>query len=271
MGPRQFGGGKNMHFLWTARDGDASSGGNPSAADGPGDAPREPPGPEAYAKGRSGAGKWLVPIAGAIGVLLVVGFLMYLSRLNELNTLEREVSTLRAQSESADRNADVRAELERQAARIEGLATRLDVMIDARDAVVKLRRELSRQSAELATMAVRLNRLEQDSGPAAPSTAARDDRDPPPANAPESRPVEPAPGRWTINLVSVADPESARQVERRLDELGVESRIDEVEMDRRSLRRIVVPGFGSYGEAKTAASRLRQQLGLSEEPWISRD
>jgi len=214
---------------------------------------------------------WVVPTAALTVALLVIGGLMLLSRLDDLDVLERRVVALHARSENQTivSEAMLRTELQHVNARIDGLGTRLDAARDLRDTLNSIRRALSKQQDRVDALAARLDGL---AGNGAANAAP--EREPGYSSSVDkhagSKGAAASGETWVINVVSLADPASARQVEQRLGAMGIDARVDMVEMNRRSLRRIVVPGFDSRAEARDTASRLHQQLGLSEEPWISR-
>jgi hypothetical protein len=51
--------------------------------------------------------------------------------------------------------------------------------------------------------------------------------------------------------------------------MGVDSRIDEITRDGRTLYRVVVPGFETHDQARAAAPDLKSRLELPGDPWIA--
>jgi cell division septation protein DedD len=244
--------------------------GTPQATDGdrtpmrsePGGESRLPRGPR---KRADSAPRWLAP-AGAVAVIaLVIGILMFVSQGDRLKALERKVAALHGGSELAGSVDDLRSRMQQLDSRIEDLATRVG-QTNTGDADIKAVRQLvADQGAQIKSLSQRLEQLEhkrKTPGSAAVGESA-------PAQAQASKPA--SSGSWVVNLISVADVASAKRFEQRLRDMGVQSRLDEVDIGGKSLKRVVATGFTSKDEARKFAAKARKQLSLPAEPWISQD
>lgn len=207
--------------------------------------------------------RWFVPAAALVVLLFIVNTAMYFSQSSELSAWQSEVAALRQQLDSSA-NQDLRPEIERIGASVEDLGTRLDAIEDTAAEVKSLRTELARVDKRIEALGGRVDELEQassDSGGTADSASG--------SQAPQAA-AQAAEGEWVINLITVSDPAAAEGVRKRLDGMGVESRIEAVTRDGKSLHRVVVPGYESLDAARSAAPDLKNRLELSGDPWIAR-
>lgn len=223
-------------------------------------------------KQASGAGdgtpaRWLVPAAAVVVVLLVVNIAMYFSQSNELAAWKSEIAALRERVAASGSN-DLGPEVDRIAARLEGLSTRVEASRETSATVEALRADLTRQNQRIEALAARVDELEksasQPGGGAETSGTGASDAQPAGAAGEQDG------GAWVINLITVSDRASAESVRNTLQEKGVDSRIEPVTRDGNTLLRVVVPGFASRAEASDAVPGLKESLGLPGDPWISR-
>lgn len=228
-------------------------------------------------KQASGAGdgtpaRWLVPAAAVIVVLLVVDIAMYFSQSNELAAWKSEIAALRERVAASGSN-DLGPEVDRIAARLEGLSTRVEASQETSAAVEALRADLTRQNEQIEALAARVDEFEKSASQPG-GGAETSDTDTSDTGASDAQPSgsagEQDGGAWAINLITVSDRASAESVRNTLQEKGVDSRIEPVTRDGNTLLRVVVPGFASRAEASDAVPGLKESLGLPGDPWISR-
>lgn len=208
--------------------------------------------------------RWLLPAATVVLVVLVVGALMLLSQGDRVARLEREVAALRGNGAGQETLDGLRSDLRDLDARVADLSNRIDV--NGNEARREIAQQLESQRGEIEALSGRMAALEKSAGAPANkgSEKASSSSAAPAADSTSS-------GRWVVNLVAVADAASAEQVRERLRDMGVKSRIESIKAGDTSLRRVTATGFGSYEQARDFASRAKKTLGLSEDPWVSRE
>lgn len=212
--------------------------------------------------------RWLLAAAAVAVVVLVVIVLLYLSQANRLKTLEQQVATLQEHGYSADDINEIRAGIQRVNARVDALTTRINT-VDTGEADIQTVKELATdQGAKIESLSRRVAELEKGTKVSGKTGGTK-------AGGAGSRTAATggtgAGGSWVVNLISVADAASAEHFEKRLKDMGVQSRIDVVDINGKTLRRVVATGFDSEGDAKKFAASIKAQLSLSETPWVSRD
>lgn len=218
-------------------------------------------------------GRWLVPVSAIVLVILIVGLVLLFSRGDELESLKSQVAALQAQNESTGGVDQLRAEFERLDARVEGLATELGNADEPGARMQALESQVAEQNAAVEALTGRVDELEQalaSAQDAAPEEAAPADEAESASQSTQSS-AQPADGDWVINLIAVGDRASAEQVQGRLAEMGVEAEIQTVTRDGRTLQRVIVPGYASRDDAQSAAPTLKKDLGLADDPWITRE
>ena len=217
------------------------------------------------------AARWFIPLAALVVILLVAGIAGYGSQNNAITALRNEVAALRAQMESSN-NADLGSRVDRVLARVDGLRARLDSVEDLNAELQAVRSTVAGQTDMLEALSGRLEALEQASSGSDSTDKESGDADAADAASPQpaSASDQPDGGEWVLNLITVSDRTSAETVQKRLGEMGVESRIDPISRDGKSLLRVVVPGFKSRAEAEAAAPGIKDRLDLSGDPWIAR-
>lgn len=209
--------------------------------------------------------RWLAPAGAVLVIAVVIGVLMFISQGDRLKTLERRVAALHDNTELASSVDDLRGRIQKLDSRVGTLATRVENSGNG-DADIKAVRQLvAEQGSQIKSLSQRLEQLEHKRKTAARPAAAAN----PPAQAHTSKPA--STGSWVVNLISVADVASARRFEQRLEAMGVPSRLDEVDIGGKSLKRVVATGFASKDQAKAFAAKARKQLSLPQEPWVSQD
>ncbi len=213
--------------------------------------------------------RWLFAAVASVVVVVVIAVLAYISQARRLKTLESEVAALHERGDAANVSDKLGAKMQRLNARIEALTTRIDIL-NGDEADIKAVKQLATdQGAKIESLSQRLGELEHGSktsrkagtnqaGVAATAGSG--------AAGGSSRT-----GGWVVNLIAVADVASANQFEKRLKDMGVHSRIDEVDISGKTLRRVVATGFNTQDEAKNFAATIKEKLSLSQNPWVSRD
>lgn len=204
--------------------------------------------------------RWFIPVAALIFVLLIVNTVMHLSRGEELDTLQREVTALRSQAEASN-NSELSAELDGILAQVEGIGERLDAIDELNSDLQALQGEVARQNDAIETLGGRMDELEQASSRSGGGASP----------APGAVQGSAGDGGWVVNLITVADSDAAEQFRKKLADAGVEARVVPVTIDDRNLQRVVVPGFESFEAAADAAPALKNRLALSDDPWITRE
>jgi cell division septation protein DedD len=206
--------------------------------------------------------RWFIPLAGLVVVLLIVNVAMHLSRGGELDAVKREVAALRSQAEASNIGG-LSAEINRLAARVEGLSAQLTDTDKLNTDLKTLEAEVSRQNEAIEAFSSRMDELEQ-------ATSGSSSGEP--STSPSGQASQGAgDGSWVVNLITVADGEAAEQVQKGLAEAGFEARIVPVTIDGKSLQRVVVGGFESFEAATSAAPAMKEHLELSDDPWITRE
>lgn len=216
----------------------------------------------------SAAARWFIPAAALVVILLIVNAAMYFSQSSELSAWKSEIAALRNELE-ASRGSSPGPELDRVVASVDSLDTRLQSVEDALAGIEALREDVATQNERIEALGGRIDEIEQAasaSGGAAPQAGG--------SEAPDSQPAQSSgqsgDGEWVINVITVSDRASAEQVVKRLDDMGVDSRIEPTTRDGKSLHRVVVPGFQSQDQARGAVPGLKDGLELSGDPWIAR-
>lgn len=231
--------------------------------------PRGGKGPSRSSQGqRELVVRWLAPGAAVVLVILVVGILLYLSQGGRITTLESEVDALRGRGDVQGALDGLRTDLRQLEARVEGLTTQINVK--GNGGRTQARQQLKDQKTQIEALSGRVAELEKALGPSRnQSQAAQDNSSATPGAGQSARTA--SGGGWVVNLVAVADAGSAEQIQKQLKDMGIEPRIDRIKAGGASLQRVVATGFGSYDEAKQFAARAKKKLGLSEDPWVSRE
>lgn len=214
------------------------------------------------------AARWFVPAAALLLVLFIVNAAMYFSQSSELSALQSDVAALRTQLETS-RNNDPGPELDRILASVESLGARLGSVEEMTSGIQSLQEEFAAQNDRIEALGSRIDELEQavdQSGGAASGSDSSETSGSQASGVSGSS----GGGEWVINLITVSDRASAEQVVTRLNEMGVDSRIEPTTRDGKSLHRVVVPGFQSRDEARNAVPGLKDGLELSGDPWIAR-
>lgn len=212
--------------------------------------------------------RWFAPVAVLLVILFIVNAAMYFSQSSELAAWKSEVAALRTQLETS-RSNDPGPELDRILASVEGLDARLGSVEERTAGIQALQEELAAQNDRIEALGSRIDGLEQspdESGSTASGSGSGETSGSQPAEASGQS----GDGEWVINLITVSDRASAEQVVKRLDEMGVDSRIEPTIRDGKSLHRVVVPGFQSHDQARNAVPSLKDGLELSGDPWIAR-
>lgn len=201
--------------------------------------------------------RWFLPVTIVLFLMLILLASLLIAQGSRLDTLQRRVA------EMSERlaNTDADTAIEQLRTRIDALDDRLEIASDIGSGTRALEQTVTEQSSMIEKLADRLDELEQ----ASQDTGAESD-----ATAAGAPPSTQSAGSWVVNLITVADRASAEDFQKRLDELRVKSRIQSVTIEGKSLLRVVVPGFQSQDDAKSAGTELKQQLELSDEPWIAR-
>lgn len=263
-----------QRFLWEAEDGLTAP-----REDSPGNATSNPSrpqgGPTAYDKlvrsrrgGNNTMERWFVPVSAMILATFVVGIIVTLSRGDDLNALENEVTALKEQTQELGTSDDIRTDLDQLDARVEGITTRLSSAQDVSADIQALQSQVAEQNAALETLTARVGELEQASSA---SSATGSGSSSSTASTSTQSSGQTGSGTWVINLITVADRASAEQFQERLNGMNIESRIEAVTRDGKTLQRVLVPGYGSQDEARSAVPELKSRLGLSDDPWIARE
>ncbi len=206
--------------------------------------------------------RWFIPLAGLVIVLLIVNVAMHLTGGGELDALKRDVAALRSQAETSNIDG-MSAEMDRLAARVEGLTAQLTDIDELKNDLQALNAEIARQSETIEAFSGRMDELEQT-----PSRSSDGESSTSPAGEASQQADD---GGWVVNLITVADNEAAEQVRKGLAEAGFEARIVPVTIDGKELRRVVVGGFESFEAATGAAPAMKEHLELSDDPWITRE
>lgn len=206
--------------------------------------------------------RWFIPLAGLVIVLLIVNVAMHLSGGGELDALKREVAALKSRAETSNIDG-MSAEMDRLAARVEGLTAQLTDIDELKANLQTLDAEITRQNETIEAFSGRMDELEQTSSRSSDGESSTS-----PAGEASQQAGD---GSWVVNLITVADSEAAEQVQKGLAEAGFEARIVPVTIDGKELRRVVVGGFESFEAATGAAPAMKEHLELSDDPWITRE
>lgn len=209
--------------------------------------------------------RWLAPAGAVLVIALVIGVLMFISQGDRLKALDRRVSALHDNADLASSVDDLRSRVQKLDSRVETLATRVENSSDGDADIQAVRQLVADQGTQVKSLSQRLEQLEHKRK-TSENPAARENA---PAQAQASRSA--STGSWVVNLISVADVASAKRFEQRLEAMGVPSRLDEVDIGGKSLKRVVATGFASKDQAKAFAAKARKQLSLPQEPWVSQD
>lgn len=208
--------------------------------------------------------RWFLPFAVLILILLVTGMALYIARSSQLSALEHQVAALSEQAAITSPDA----ELGRLEARVEALGDPANAVDDMHAEIQALRSAVTEQNNKIEVLTGRLDKLGQPSSPSGGAGSQSSD-----AGASGSQSAQASEqagnGDWVINLITVADRAAAETFQKRLDNLGVDSRIEVVTLEDKSLQRVVVPGFDSRQAAENAGADLRKRLELSDDPWIT--
>lgn len=206
---------------------------------------------------------WFLPLAGLVLVLLIVSVAMYFSHGSQLNALSREVATLRDQNIGTTSAS----EIEQAQARVAELTSQLGVVDELNAEIQALRDQLQKQNQRIETLAGRIEALEKTPASSA-GTASNDSGDS--STQTEQVDAQTDGGQWVVNLITLGDLEAAESFQKRLNELGIKSRIEAITSGDKTLQRVVVPGFGSQEAAQQVVPELKRSLELSDDPWITR-
>lgn len=213
--------------------------------------------------------RWFIPAAALVLILFIIIVAMYFSQGSELNALKRDVAALGEQSTDT---STLSSDMDQVLARVDELDARMNSAEGMSAEIQTLREDVTRLNETIEALTGRLDELEQ--APEAPGTAGGAGSDSGDTEASGSEPTPAADqggsGDWVINLITVADRAAAERFQERLNTLDVESRIESITRDGKTLQRVVVAGYGSRNEARDAAADLKNRLELSDDPWIAR-
>lgn len=212
--------------------------------------------------------RWFIPVVLLLVVLFVVNISMYISQNNELTAWQSEIAALREQVEASGNN-DRDSEIDRIRASVEGLGTRLAAIEQMNTDLQALQTEVARQNETIEALSGRMDAIEQasaGSGGTGSDAGSSDDSGSQSAGTADQS----GGGKWVINLITVADRASAESMQKRLGNMEIDSRIETITRDGKSLHRVVVPGYDSQEAAADAAPGLKDRLELSGDPWIAR-
>jgi cell division protein FtsN len=76
-------------------------------------------------------------------------------------------------------------------------------------------------------------------------------------------------GRWIINLASYAGPRTADRMQRKFENLGVSTDRQVAEVNGKTMYRLRIAAFRSYGDAEAYFNSIKDRLGL-ESAWITK-
>lgn len=210
--------------------------------------------------------RWFIPAAALVLILFIIVVAMYFSQGSELNALKRDVAALGEQSTDTSM---LSSDMDQVLARVDELDARMNSAEDMNTEIQALREDVARQNETIETLTSRIDELEE-----APSTSGSADSGSGDtgASGTQSTPAadQASSGDWVVNLITVADRASAERFQERLGTLDVDSRIESITRDGKTLQRVVVSGYGSRDEARDAAADLKNRLELSDDPWIAR-
>jgi cell division septation protein DedD len=168
--------------------------------------------------------------------------------------MEQEVAALGEQTAGP--------ELDRLRERMEEFGERADDIDDLKTEVRALRAAISEQTGRIEALNGRLDKLEQARTASPGSDSSQESS--------TQASTQSGDGSWVINLITVGDRASAESFQERLEKLGATSRIEPVTVEDKTLLRVVVPGFESRQAARNAGAELKDQLKLTDDPWITR-
>ncbi|HSH40759.1 MAG TPA: SPOR domain-containing protein [Arenicellales bacterium] len=211
--------------------------------------------------GESGMARWLGPAAVVVILLLLINAFMYFSQGRELAAWQQEIAAIRDRVDTLAGNRPD-AEFERMRVSLDRLSSRMDDLQGLGENLEALETRVAARDQELEALSDRLDELEGASTAAPESEASSSGQD---AGGPDS-----ATGEWIINLITVSERASAEAVRERLSDMDIESRIDDITRDGRTLYRVAVPGFETRDQARTAAPDLKSRLELPGDPWIAK-
>lgn len=210
--------------------------------------------------------RWFIPTAALVLILFIIVVAMYFSQGSELNALKRDVAALGEQSTDTSM---LSSDMDQVLARVDELGTRISSTEGVNVEIQALREDITRQNETIETLTSRIDELEKAS-----STSGGADSSSSNTEASGSQSTQAADqagtGDWVINLITVADRAAAERFQERLGTLDVNSRIESITRDGKTLQRVVVSGYGSRNEARNAAADLKNRLELSDDPWIAR-
>lgn len=193
--------------------------------------------------------RWFLPVTILLLLLLVMLAILYFAQGRHINALQERVDDLNERIAGA--SADT--EIDRLSARVEELGERLQNAGGINTELEALRGTVAEQGGRIETLTDRLATLEK-AGTVSKSTAVSGGA---------------GSGAWVVNLITVADHAAAEAMQGRLNEIGVESRIEPVTIEDKSLQRVVVAGFETREAAEKAGGDLKARLKLSDDPWIT--
>lgn len=200
------------------------------------------------------APRWLIAAAAFFLIALVVTVTMLLSQGNRLAGLEKRIGTIESRID-AERNTDtLTSEMQRLRGRVDGLATRINVIAD-KDRRVKEMGEV------VAGLRQEIDALTRSSSAAGGNTTTEGAKTNPETGGDSS---------WEVNLAALSDDAAVTQLVKRLEDSGAKVRVDMIDKEGDTLQRVVATSFNSYGDAKDFAGRAKKLLNLADDPWISR-
>lgn len=210
--------------------------------------------------------RWFIPAAALVLILFIIVVAMYFSQGSELNALKRDVTALGEQSTDT---STLSSDMDQVLARVDELDARMNSAEGMSAEIQALREDVTRLNETIRALTGRIDELEE-----APGTAGGADSDSGDTGASGSESTSAADqggsGDWVINLITVADRAAAERFQERLTALDIDSRIESITSDGKTLQRVVVAGYGSRNEARDAAADLKNRLELSDDPWIAR-
>jgi DedD protein len=73
-----------------------------------------------------------------------------------------------------------------------------------------------------------------------------------------------------VQVAAVADKKEAEDLATRVKRAGFSTEIEAANVKGKTYYRVVAVGFGGQEQARSAATRIKQDLKLTETPWVSK-